>query len=239
MTKGSGVTFDSGVVTNGSTLATHAVIEGFYRGVMATGAGAVVNNFGIIDGSGGGGPTSVSGVLLQVGGSVTNGAANDTTATIEGRDLGIVTEAAAKIANFGTILGSQVAVIVNGGGSLVNGSTADTKALIFGFLGASITGGVGTVSNFGSVISYGTESGVGLFNSGTVTNGAASDTHALIEGASDGVEVIGAARWWTSGPSNASPGDYREGVFVSSGTNGGERRGRPDRGIGGNPDQRR
>ncbi|HXU99705.1 MAG TPA: hypothetical protein VG166_04335 [Caulobacteraceae bacterium] len=217
-TKGSGVAFASGVVTNGSTLAVHALIEGIYHGVLATGAGASIANFGIIDAKGADG-LNPAGISMKAAGSVTNGAANDTSATIESDDVAVVINGVGKISNFGTILGPQEAVIIGAGGSLINGSAADTKALIFGGVGVTISGGVGTVSNFGSIIAYDSAVGVGMATTGTLTNGSATDIHALIEGGDDGVSVGAVAKVVNFGTIEAALlGGNTEGLFVSAGS---------------------
>ena len=48
------------------------------------------------------------------------------------------------------------------------------------------------MANFGTVISYGSQIAVGLFTTGQVTNGGATDTTALIDGGTVGVLVDGA-----------------------------------------------
>jgi hypothetical protein len=186
---GFGVYMSGGVVTNGSTLATAALIEGPDGGVKALTASTTVTNFGVIDGIG---STISAGdaISLKAGGTVTNGAAGDTGALIEG-GFGVFTQAGVtKVANFGTISAID-AVYLLGGGSVTNGSATDTTAAIIGHLGVGIRGALGTVVNFGTVIGYGDEWAVSL-SQGTVTNGSATDPGALIEGGNLGVFVAGA-----------------------------------------------
>jgi hypothetical protein len=189
---GNGVMLNhGGGVTNGSILDTGARIEGF-TGVGANVQSATIANFGTIVGTGSGG----DGIFLPSGGTVTNGATNDTAAAIQGSNSGVHTLTAATINNFGSIVGAIYdGIYVKGGGSVTNGSVTDTKASIDGAYGVTVLGGAATVTNFGAIMGSG--AGHGFFGvqigaGGTLTNGAATRTGALIEGYS-GVLVLGAA----------------------------------------------
>jgi hypothetical protein len=176
-----------GVVTNGATIDTTAVIDG-YVAVSAGLIAATVTNFGRIGDAG-----SLIGVELQAGGAITNGAAGDTTALIEGY-VGAVGFGALTVANFGTIEangGSAVSTPVHyglyatAGGRVTNGGTADVVALVQGEIGVGAADDPFTVTNFGSIL--GTSQGVYLKAGGAVANGAAGDTAALVKGAAYGV----------------------------------------------------
>ena len=192
-----GVTLQAGgLVTNGATNVTSALIEGGNLGIAAKGP-ATLRNYGVVEGMG----TSGVGVYFDDGGSVTNGAAADTGATIEGFGIGVAIEnAAGAVVNFGLIRanGTQTgggAVLTNGG-SVVNGSATDRTAEITGAIGVGIIGLAGTVSNFGTIDGryMGTvfsAAGVYLAAGGKVTNGSASDATAAIEGGREGVGAAG------------------------------------------------
>jgi hypothetical protein len=180
-----------GVVTNGTTIDTSAVIDGIF-GAYAKSIAATVNNFGAIGDAG-----SVAGVLLGAGGAVTNGAAGDTTALIEGYFGVAASGAPLTVANFGTIKsnggsigsGPFSGLLASQGGRVTNGGTADLTALIAGQDGIYATTDAFTVTNFGSIL--GTDEGVRLEAGGAITNGAAGDTAALIRGALYGVYLNG------------------------------------------------
>jgi len=149
---------DGGGVTNGSATDHGALIEGYY-GVFITGAAGAVTNAGTILGIGG---ADHYGVDLQLGGTLTNGSANNENALIQGYG-GVHLGGAGLSSNFGTIaaLGGPeggVGAVVLGGASLANGASRDTGALIEGYTGAEVNGG-GTLTNFGTIAGAG---GVGV-----------------------------------------------------------------------------
>ena len=116
----------------------------------------------------------------------------DTTASVGGS--GVYAEFNATIYNHGTVkAGGSYSGVSVGSGAVINGSAAITNALISGYNGVDIHP-VTTVTNFGTI--HGAPSGgqvtagVNLFSGGTVTNGTATDTAALISGY-DGVLVGG------------------------------------------------
>ncbi len=179
-----------GLVVNGSASDTAALIEGA-TGVDAADV-ATVRNFGAIRVRG---ADTKYGVLLELGGSVTNGSASDLGALIEGPS-GVKALASATVRNFGVIQGRQETdptggVDLRAGGLIVNGSAADTTAAIDGRYGVEIGGARGVVTNYGTV--GGPSSLIAAFMGagGVVTNGSDSDTHALIVG-DVGVAGLGA-----------------------------------------------
>jgi fibronectin-binding autotransporter adhesin len=137
------------------------------------------------------------GVRLLAGGSVTNGGSSNSSAVMTGALYGIKTGArgAASISNFGTIANTRttagMGVFALGAASVINGSDTNTGALISGYAsGVRITGAGGSISNFGTM------SATGLFGSaaylragGSVTNGSAADSSALLSGQAFGVEI--------------------------------------------------
>ena len=140
-----------GLVQNGDTTVTSALIAG-YTGVIVNGAAGSVANFGTIKAADLKGDPGA--VYLSDGGSVTNGSSGDTTAQIRGYRGVLVNGAPGTVANFGTIVGyTRSGVFLLDGGVVANGSTTDTSALIQGLgrgNGVAI-GGSGTVSNFGTI----------------------------------------------------------------------------------------
>lgn len=144
----------------------------------------------------------------------------DTTASVGG--TGLYAEFNATIYNHGTIksTGSYSAVVV-GSGAVINGSASITNALISGYNGVDINS-VTTVTNFGTI--HGAPSGghvtagVYLFSGGTVTNGTAADTAALISGY-DGIFVGGVVTLVNNGViKGVASAAGAAGVSLSSGT---------------------
>ncbi len=168
-----------GKVTNGSAGDTTALIEGGPNGIAANYFAATIANFGAISGG-------TNGVRLQEGGAVTNGSAANTTASITGFFTGVLADGApATVANFGTIQGAVgYGVSLATGGTVTNGSTADHGALVEGFhSGVNARALPAKVVNFGTIEATANFStGVYLYSGGSVTNGSATDTAALITG---------------------------------------------------------
>jgi hypothetical protein len=104
---------------------------------------------------------------------------------------GVASSHTATIVNYGTVgsVGSYYGVYLREGGRVTNGSATDTKAVISGGYtqGAAVDakGASATLTNFGTIL--GTENnnslGVNLYDGGTVSNGSAADTTALISAA--------------------------------------------------------
>ena len=199
------------IVTNGSAPDTTALISAPNNGVVVGGGPATVANFGTVEAA------YNSGVVLIAGGSVTNGAPSDTIALISGGTYGVYAIQAATVANFGTVQGtSAIGVLLDGGGSVTNGSASDVTALISGRSSgvlAQYGGGPTTVTNFGTIKAAET-GGVLLIAGGSVTNGAASDTTALISSFSYGVYAHQAATVVNFGTVQGTSG---VGVFLYSG----------------------
>jgi len=82
--------------------------------------------------------------------------------------------------------------LAGSGGSVTNGAVTLTSALIDGAGGIRFSGTAATVANYGTVTgdaaSYGKGYGIDFTSGGTVINGAAGDTMALISGYGIGVE---------------------------------------------------
>jgi hypothetical protein len=172
-----------GVVSNGGAGADQALIEG-QDGVVFKVA-ATLTNSGVILATG----TSSTGVGVDMlmGGTVTNGSNQVTSALISGT-YGIIIEAAAgTVSNFGTIGGltAETGVGLLAGGSFTNGSISDRTALVRAATGVGAVRAPGTFENYGTILSGGTtvlNSGVYLSGGGVVTNGSATDTTAFIRG---------------------------------------------------------
>ncbi len=177
-----------GKVTNGRRPGAGVAPGGYISGsdgVLIENAPGTVTNFGRIAGSAS--YTYGAGVYLAAGGKITNGADQDTTATIAGWHGVEVMGGAGTLRNLGTVQGlSKSAVYFGDGGRVVNGSATDTGALISGGShGVSLGGAIGTVDNFGTIT--GPSEGVILIAGGEVRNGSASDTQAQIGGGLVGV----------------------------------------------------
>ncbi|HXV00987.1 MAG TPA: hypothetical protein VG166_10860 [Caulobacteraceae bacterium] len=183
-----------GLVTNGGAGNTAATI----RGVIAIEAdhAATLHNYGTLTGAG----TQSAAGYFKAGGLAINGSATDTSATMSGHAIAFLfNNAAGTLANYGSIIATGTAAIgveFGDGGLVTNGSEADTTAVIEATAAAIIVGvQAGTVRNFGTLISgYGAGAGVTgvyLTAGGTVTNGSAADTSALIDTVGMGVGISG------------------------------------------------
>ena len=149
-----------GVVTNAST----AVVAGYgsNAGIAIVGAAGAVTNFGAIDGG-----TAGRGVELYDGGSLVNGSAGDTLATIRGhggRGAVFVNATTSGIPNGGTTTGG------GGGNGIVVAAGLTSVA-------------ASTVINYGTIGSSDGRDGIvfsTIAGAATVINGSTADTSALI-----------------------------------------------------------
>jgi hypothetical protein len=122
-----------------------------YDGVKSGGAGTVVND-GVI-------AVNFDGyaIYLGDGGAVTNGAANPA-ALLEGGGGVLVTGAAGKISNLGTIesggQGGWGVQLLSTGSTLTNGATSNAADLVEGYNGVLVGAGA-RVTNFGVIIGAG------------------------------------------------------------------------------------
>ncbi len=206
-------------------------IETSYRngdGIYLAKSGSSVTNTGTIEATGG---TSSVGVFLYAGGSVTNGATGATAALISGYYNGVFIGGAGTVVNDGKITATgtgghglifpDVGVVLNDGGKVTNGAAGVTAALISGASVGVETGlGVGllTVVNDGKITGTGA-AGVGVFAGagGSVTNGAADATAALISGGATGVDIEAAAGTVVNDGTVAGTGASAVGVKLSDG----------------------
>jgi hypothetical protein len=178
-----------GSVTNGAALDQTALVNGLYGAVDIDGAAGTVANFGTLAANNG---HLGIGVYLQAGGSLTNGAADDTGATIDAV-LGVLMLGVATVTNFGTISGS--------GGRAINfASTGEVLAVEAGsaFYG-SVLGGGGTL-----VLDTGAGTLTGLLAGGTVT--VSGSMAATIFSNFDTVKIGAAATFSTSGAVSIAAG---------------------------------
>ena len=210
-----GVYLSGGLVTNGSSVDTRALILGG-SGVFATSTTAIVNNFGTIE------SINTYGVNLSFGGALTNGSATDRTALIEGATLGLdVERSAATVVNFGTIEGrgaqSGDDAFYADAASLTNGSGSDHGALIQGYAGVFIGGGAKPLSNFATIQALGGVDQYGLeaTGGGALTNGGVNDRDALIEGYG-GVDLAGTIAAVNFGTIAATGVSSGSGAFLGS-----------------------
>jgi hypothetical protein len=160
-----------------------------------------VVNYGRISGA------SLNGVVIEAGGSVTNGAS----ASIMSGGNGIEIEGGlGTVVNDGSIAGTGtngIGVLLSSGGSVTNAASASITGGLFGvdlsaggsvtnaasgsitgYRGVLIGGSAGTVVNDGSIAGTGTsQSGVNLASGGSVTNAASGS----ITGGGNGVHILG------------------------------------------------
>lgn len=210
-TAGYAVRIASGQVTNGAADDTTASLYGVYDGVGAQ-ALATLANFGTV------GAQKHDAVTLHAGGQVTNGSAADTRARIAGATGGIeASSGVTTIANYGTIASTASGGgVLFSGGRVTNGSTSATSALIEGFnFGVAAVTANATVLNFGVIDALGGSVsagiGVSLKAGGTITNGSAADTTALIEAEGFGVYSSGLVQIANFGTIDAFNGAYLSG----------------------------
>ncbi len=156
-----------GTIVNGASGVTTALIEGYTGIRVVGGSGATYNgyvtNFGSVMAEG----TSNVGILLEQGGTVTNGSSTDTTALVQGGRWG-VSASAGTVTNYGTINatyngGGGVGVFMQGQVEYIN--NFGSNALIEGYYGVSVS--YGTIINFGTIASTVGNAGTAvLFNAG-------------------------------------------------------------------------
>ena len=193
----SGSTGRYGVFVNRGTIAnlgTAAVVAGADSAVAVWYSGAVVNQGTLRSSSGEG---ILIGARNSGNGSLVNGSATDTVASIVGYSAGVqvgyisavfTSFATATVTNFGTISATKGWGVILGAGTLVNGSPTSSQASVYG-----ATGGVESLStlaiaveNFGTIKGSGT--GIAL-STGSITNGASGAAGALIIGARNAIEA--------------------------------------------------
>jgi hypothetical protein len=183
-----GIVFDGGGrLTNGSG-ANHTAKVAGYGGVEVIGGAGSINNYGTIAALG----VYHTGVALGDGGEITNGALNDTAASINGY-VGVTLGAGGLVANFGTIGGAAArgGIEMTAGGAVTNGAATDQGARIEGLYSVYAESGALTVANFGSIVGLGAKGAISNTGGARVTNGSPGDTSALIQG-STGVQLGGA-----------------------------------------------
>jgi hypothetical protein len=188
---GDGIHAGLGTVVNGSETDRSATIQAFDFGILLSGRGSVVNNFGTIEAGSGFSAwyTDAIAVGVKVGnGSLTNGSETDRAALIKAETFGIwlLTSTAT---NFGTIE-STYATAANTTpagafsrgssgyqNSLTNGSTSDSAALISGHIGIDAT--FSTVVNFGTITGTG---GTAISFHGTKLNKLVEEASGVLNG---------------------------------------------------------
>jgi hypothetical protein len=165
------------------------------------------------------------GIVLRVGGSVING---DTSLspTISGLYAGIYIESGVgTVTNFGAMVGAANpsyttfgVLLVAAGGRVTNGAANHTNALIEGTGVAVELKAAGTVANYGTFNGDGATSiGVDLTAGGALTNGASTDTVALIEGANEGALISNAAATVTNFGAIDASATGSKGIFIAEG----------------------
>jgi fibronectin-binding autotransporter adhesin len=186
--------FDTGGrVVNGSPAVTSATISSPSNGIVISGGAGAVSNFGTIDSTG-----AHTTIRLNAGGSISNGSSTSTAALIAntGSANGVyIGYGAGTVTNFGAIRGGSDGVFINDGGRVTNGASGSTAGLMVGTIGGAvaIAGATGTIANFGTLQSLGTLAVTALLDGGSITNGAAGATNALITGPGTAIYVNNAA----------------------------------------------
>jgi len=225
-----GVSVYESNVTNGSGADHNAVIQGYYGVWIHTAAGAV-SNFGAILSTG---AARAPSVLLEEGGTATNGSSTDTQALISGGVGVLADNAAGSVTNFGTIQSTSGApssaggygVLLGAGGRLTNGSVTDESALVEGYKsGVTVLVAAGTIDNFGTIrgTGLGPDYGVQLARGGALVNGALTDKNASIQGYS-GLSLGGVVAATNFGTISGTGGAGQFGADLGTGaslTNGG------------------
>lgn len=188
-----------GRITNGSAADTSALIsggdgEGLSFGELGgTGLGTLVN-FGTVSSSG-----FVGVDLGGPDGRVTNGSSTDTAALITGFGDGVrVLRGTGTVSNFGTITGTVAGGdgVIGAYGAplhLTNGSRTSTQALISGTYAINAAAG-SVITNFATITGIGTGGEALDLRGGTIVNGAATSTAALLQGDFVGVSLSGAGQ---------------------------------------------
>ena len=154
-----------------------------YFGVYA-GYNATITNEGSVSGA-----LRFEGIVMAAGGLITNGSTTNTGAEIKAFVGVLMKYVSGSVTNFGLIEGVDSfygfgdGIELNAGGVVRNGSVASRSAVIEGAAGVSAYYGVLDVHNYGLIASAGVnKSGVYLGDGGQVTNGANTDTTAIIQG---------------------------------------------------------
>jgi hypothetical protein len=179
-----GVQMNSGGrLVNGTVRDVGASIAG-YTGVLLGGPGTVTN-YGAIDGLGASG--AQYGVDLADGGTVINGVGTDRTASIEGGGGVVFNSAPGTLENSGAIVGAANTwgASLGDGGVVVNGSFNNSTALIQGYSGLFLYDGL--AMNYGTISAVSNNGPAVRIGSASITNGAAGQSGALIEGGLYGV----------------------------------------------------
>ena len=177
-----GIYLGSGTVDNGLD-SSAALIQGAEFGVLvATGSGTVVNDGKIMLAGTPSGMGSEIAVVLEDGGSVTNGATAATatgSALIAGSDYGIsILGAAGTVDNTGTVTGS-VATDLEAGGTVVNGFSAGVGSITGTTFGVRVigSGDAASVTNAGSITG---QVGVDFFDSSGSATGTLIDSGSIV-----------------------------------------------------------
>ncbi len=158
-----------------------------------TGQSWTVANFGTVKGTG----IAGYGILLQAGGSVTNGRSGAAGGQISGYSRGVeISGLPGTVVNFSTITGTgsvSIGVQLFAGGYVSNGTSgASSGSITARNTGVESFKGAGTIVNFGTVAGTGSI-GVGVLMGagGLVSNRASAAAAGLITGTEVGVEFFG------------------------------------------------
>ncbi len=184
--KRDGVIVDTGFAENGK----NGSIQSLVCGMEANGAATIVNLGTIADPEGAYGQRGAqNGISLTAGGMVTNGSVAVTTASIVAQigisALGGTVNNYGLITDVGVFTSAGIGVTLHSGADLNNGSLRDRVALIDDVSGVITDTAASMVSNFATIEGrYGSAYDLGcavLLGGGRLTNGAPTDTSALIQ----------------------------------------------------------
>ncbi|HEY2178225.1 MAG TPA: hypothetical protein VGH15_06545 [Caulobacteraceae bacterium] len=160
-----------------------------------------------------------NGVTVLAGATIKNGSPT-THASIQGYSGVFAQNAPVNVKNYGGIVGlgpGGDGVFTVDGGQVTNGAAGDTTARIVGAYSGVTAGALATVVNFGDILSFSQTyasngvDGVDLAAGGSVVNGSASDTGALVYGRKVGVAAAKPTQILNYGTLNGAQGVYLSG----------------------------
>ncbi len=222
---------DGGVVVNGQTAASAALIQGGGNGIDIQNAPGIVANFGSVVGTG----TDSAIYVLNAGATITNGATNSTGALVSGNLASAIHfhNVSGTVVNDGTILqtghstnGTGQGVFLGAGGQVTNARSGVIQSYHAGVLagnGEYAPRAASTIVNYGAILNTGSTSGSAVYlgGGGIVTNEAGATIFAI----RNAVNFAGAAATLVNNGSIANTGTNsavysRVGGLITNNTSG-------------------